>query len=222
MIKNRLVLFLLFFFLIVGCKDSSVDNNVSVDNSSNAFDLGLDDTTHEYVDDNPIRLSLYLNKRRVSEFVSPMKIYTDIVSLECYYTEDDSIIDGNFKNVFNSYYGKYEDISNYKIGYRVKFDTTDGNFDVYIYRPRDVESYFNYIQTYLYDDIHQNSSWYSHLEDANYTDDNRLTSIKFTASTYIDKVISDIEVTAFTYCDKDIDNGIYMGNSKYTVIIKKG
>ena len=220
--RYRLIIMFFIMFLLVGCNSNNK-------NKVNDKDINIKDEVKKeekiedkYVDNNPIKLSLYVNKNKIKDFNSPMNIYTDIVSLECYYTEDDRVIDGKFSDVFSNYYSKYTNIDNYKIGYRVKFSTSDGEFDKYIYRPRDVESYFNYIQTYLYDDIHQSSSWYSHLEDNNYTENSRLTSIKFTASTYIDRVTSNIEVTVFTYIDSDInEKGEYMGNSKYTVIIHK-
>lgn len=219
--KNK-VLLVLILLVLVGCNSKSVSKNVTnkVDNTKD--EVIEDKEIDEYVDNNPIKLALYVDKKKINEYKSPMAIYKDIVSLECYYTEEDSVIAGKFSDVFNNYYSKYSNIDNYKIGYRVKFSTSDGSFDKYIYRPKDVEEYFNYIQTYLYDDIHQTSSWYSHVEDGSYNENTRLTSIKFTASTYIDKVTSDIEVTVFTYLDTDIVDGKYIGNSKYTVIIKRG
>ncbi len=217
---------LLFLLMLCGCGSDDVNVNVDAkdfdnDNVNIKNDEVNEEIKDKYVDDNPIKLSLYVDKKKISEFESSMVKFTDIVSLECYYTEDDSIIDGKFSDVFNNYYAKYNNIDNYKIGYRVKFSTSDGEVDRYIYRPSDVESYFNYIQTYLYDDIHQTTSWYSHVEDSKYNDSTRFTSIKFTASTYIDKVTSDVEVTVFTYLDKDIVDGKYIGNSKYTVVIKR-
>ena len=187
--KNKIVFILLSLFFVVACKDAR-KNETSTISEKDVKDEVIT-SVDEYKDTNPIKLSLYVNKSRVSEFKSSMNIFEDIVSLECYYTEDNMITDGKFKDVFNSYYTKYSNIDDYRIGYRIKFDTSDGNFDKYIFRPSDVYNYFDYIQTYLYDDIHQDSSWYSHVEDGAYNDNTLLTSIKLTASKYIDRVTSD-------------------------------
>ncbi|MEE3343291.1 MAG: hypothetical protein VZS44_04285 [Bacilli bacterium] len=214
---RRIILFsIIFFLLLSGCnnrKEVRVEAKKIIDKEV---------VKDKYVDNNPIKLSLYVDKNKIANYKSPMTIYKDIVSLECYYTNDDKIIDGKFKDVFNSYYSKYRDIDKYKIGYYIKFSTVDGEISKYIYRPSDVDSFFNYIQVYLYDDIHQGDGYYDHISNEEYNDDMLLTSIKLTASMYIDKVSSDIEVSVFTYLASDIDDkGQYRGNSKYKVVISK-
>ena len=76
---------------------------------------------------------------------------------------------------------------------------------------------------YLYDDIHQTGSWYSHIEDNAMNEDTILTTIKITTSTKINNVTSDIYLTVFTYNgEEDFDeNGNYRGNSTYTTTIRK-
>ena len=216
--KNKIIL-LLVVLLLVGCsnkKEVKVESKKIIDEEITKNEKEV------YVDTNPIKLSLYVDKKKINEYNSPMTIYKDIVSLECYYTEDNSIIDGKFKEVFNKYYANYQNIEEYKIGYYIRFNTSDGEVSKYIYNPSDVESFFNYIQVYLYDDVHQESSYYSHVTKEEYNDNTLLTSIKLTASTYIDRVNSDVEVTAFTYKKEDInDKNEYIGKSKYKVIIKR-
>ena len=218
--KKRIILIIVCLLLFSGCnnkKEVKVKAKKIIDNEI----VNNEENNDKYVDNNPIKLSLYVDKNKVSEYMSPMTIYKDIVSLECYYTEDNRIIDGRFKDVFNKYYSNYQNIDEYRIGYYIKFNTTDGEVSKYIYRPSDVESFFNYIQVYLYDDVHQESSYYSHVTNEEYNDNTLLTSIKLTASMYIDRVNSDVEVMAFTYKSSDInDKNEYMGNSKYKVLIK--
>ncbi len=217
--KNNILIVCLIVLLLLGCsnkKEVKVKAKKVIDKEI----ITEEEKVDEYVDNNPIKLSLFVDKKKVSEYKSPMTIYTDIASLECYYTEDNNIIDGKFKDVFNHYYGNYQNIDSYKIGYHIKFSTTNGEVSKYIYSPFDVESFFNYIQIYLYDDIHQDGGWYDHVSKEEYNDNTLLTSIKLTASTDIDKVNSNIEVMVFSYKKGDINgNGEYMGNSKYSVII---
>ena len=217
--KKKLLIYIIVLLLLAGCntkKEVNVKSKTITPKQAEEIE-----EKEEYIDTNPIKLSLYVDKKKITEYPSSMPIYKDIVSLECYFTEDNTIPSGKFKDVFNEYYNKYQDISEYKIGYYIKFNTTDGKFTKYIYRPSDIESFFNYIQVYLYDDVHQDDGFYDHISNEEYNDNTLLTSIKLTASTYIDKVNSDIEITAFTYKKSDLnENNEYIGNSKYTVLIK--
>ncbi len=215
------VVIVILIILLCGC-NNKVENKVD-DVTDKVVNAKEEENKEEevVVNNNPIKLALYVNKEKVSTYSSPMNQFTDIVSLECFYTDEDRVSNGKFKDVFNSYYGNYSDIDKYKIGYRIRFSTVDGEVDRYIYRPRDVEAYFNYIQTYLYDDIHQDSGWYSHVEEKDYTDNTLLTSVKLTASVDIAKVNSDVSVSVFSYCDDDIVDGKYIGKNEYTVVINK-
>ena len=212
----------IMIILLIGCTNNKeIDNDVE-DSSAIKEEKNLDTEEEVIKDINPIKLALYVDRKKVSNYNSTFPLYKDIVSLECYYTNDDNVISGNFRDVFNSYYNNYQDIDKYKIGYRIKFDIPGGTVIRYIYRPSDVLDYFNYIQTYLYDDIHQDSSWYSHVEDKNYNDNTLFTSIKLTGSTDIDKVSSDIEIMVFSYTKDDINiNNEYVGKNYYTVLIKR-
>ena len=216
------ILVVIMIILLIGCTNNKeIDNDVE-DSSAIKEEKNLDTEEEAIKDNNPIKLALYVDRKRVGSYNSTFSLYKDIVSLECYYTNDDSVISGNIKDVFNSYYNNYQDIDKYKIGYRIKFDIPGETVIRYIYRPSDVLDYFNYIQTYLYDDIHQDSSWYSHVEDKNYNDNTLLTSIKLTGSTDIDKVSSDIEIMVFSYTKDDINiNNEYVGKNYYTVLIKR-
>ena len=220
---RKILLSIVFLLVLCGC---GVNNNKTVkeksDDNKEKREVVTTVVQDTYVDNNPIKQALYIDKIKQVNYDSPMTIYKDIVSLECYFTDDDKLINGNMKEVFNNYYSKYQNILEYRIGYHIKFTTTDGEVDKYIYNPSDVESFFNYIQVYLYDDIHQNSSWYSHVTKEEYNSNTMLTSIKLTASTDIDKVIGDVKVSSFTYIKEDIDSkGSYKGKNEYTVIIRK-
>ena len=217
--KKKALIICIIVLLLAGCTEKKKEVSVK---SKEIKPKEIVGEKEEYVDTNPIKLSLYVDKKKVSEYISTMPLYKDIVSLECYFTEDNNIPAGKFKEVFNNYYNKYQNISEYKIGYHIKFNTQDKEISKYIYRPSDVEEFFDYIQVYLYDDVHQEDGFYDHVSNEEYNDKTLLTSIKLTGSTYIDKVNSDVEVIAFTYKASDINsNKEYIGNSKYKIFIKR-
>lgn len=183
------------------------------------------DYVDPYLDDNPITVGLYQNqkgiKNLITNFNSPLTQYKDIASFEVYYTNENTM-SGNQKTLWNNYYQTYQNIDTYKIGYHINFEATSTKIDKTILSPTDVESFFDYIQIYLYDDINQNSSWYSHITNEEITEKTKLTSIKLTASTKIDEITSPITLTVFTYDNDDFDEfNHYRGNSKYQITINR-
>ena len=199
------------------------------DNKKNITSNVKEEIKDTYIDNNPITLGIYMYtnsstpRYKTNEYKNNWELNVDICSLEIFYTNEDQIPGTNFKNLWNNYYQNYTDINSYKIGYLIEFNTAnEGKIKKYIKSPQDTDSIYKYIQLYLYDDIHQDGGWYSHITENEYNNDSILTSIKLTGSTYIDEITSDISLTAFTYDDDDFDeNGEYRGISKQTVIIKR-
>lgn len=199
------------------------------DNKKNITSNVKEEIKNTYIDNNPITLGIYMYtnsstpRYKTNEYKNNWELNVDICSLEIFYTNEDQIPGTNFKNLWNNYYQNYTDINSYKIGYLIEFNTAnEGKIKKYIKSPQDTDSIYKYIQIYLYDDIHQDGGWYSHITENEYNTDSILTSIKLTGSTYIDEITSDISLTAFTYDDDDFDeNGEYRGISKQTVIIKR-
>lgn len=219
--KKILILILL---LLTGCSFTNTkEKNKEISNNNK-----VEETIPEYIDNNPIKLGLFLydnnyhNKEVIKDtYYTDFISGTDIGSFEVFLT-DNNIIDGNsFKDTWNKYYNMYEDISNYKIGFNIKFMLYDGNnYEANILEP-DIYKFSEYFYIYLYDDIHQeDGTFYSHLESI---DDNTLiTSIKLYAVDGIDRVES-IILNAFTYDsinDFD-DNNNYRGKSLYVIRIKR-
>ncbi|MBQ8681399.1 MAG: hypothetical protein IJ509_00600 [Bacilli bacterium] len=220
---KKIILSLSIIIILTSC---SFKEETSSPKQEKVGDIEEKDYVEPYADENPISLGLYLNengtKTLISSYNSPLTQYQDIISLEVYYTKDGSFT-GNQKQLWHQYYQNYTNIDAYKIGYHIYFETNNDIIDKVILTPSDVESFFDYIQVYLYDDINQNSSWYSHITSEEVTDTTKLTSIKLTASTKIDEITSPITITAFTY-DNDIDfdaNGQYRGNSSYQLTITR-
>ena len=175
------------------------------------------------VDDKNILVGLYLDGKLVNSYESSFPKLSDMVSFDVYYSRDEVLGNGSQKERWNSYYQNYEDIDDYRVGFRIQFKTDKEEFDKYIFNPGDVESFFNYIQIYLYDDIHQDGSFYSHVSKEEFNDSVIFTSIKLTGSVYIDEVISPVILSVFVYNKSDIDsNGKYIGSNLYKIeIIRK-
>lgn len=220
--KNVGLLFLILLLSACSVKEKEIYENKEVDNNIN------EEIKEEYVDDNPIKLSLFLydnnyhNKKRIEDtYYANFTSGVDIGSFEVFLT-DESTIDGiNFKDTWNKYYNNYVDITNYKIGYNIKFVLNDGTSYNSNYLEPDNYRYGEYFYTYLYDDIHQvDGAFYSHLESME--DNTLITSIKIYAVEGIDKVDYFV-LSAFTYDgEEDFDEeGNYRGNSIYRVNIKR-
>ena len=148
---------------------------------------------------------------------------TDITSFECIASDADEIPNNNryFQDLWKDEWNKFENSDQCKICYRVQFQTTDGQkFDKMLMKAGDELEYFDYIENYLYDDIHQvKGQWYSHLSPSDTNENTILSSLKFTAGQKIDQVMSPITVSAYVYySDLDFDaNGNYVGALGYTV-----
>jgi len=188
----------------------------------------LDEETNKYIDNNPIKIGLYKyygrykNRELITEYIDNWNYHQDISSFEVFYTNETSITGNYFQDTFKSYYDKYENIDNYKIGYLISFITTNGEINKMILSPKDTEEFYNYLEVYLYDDYHREKGvWYSHTTEEEYNDNTLLTSIKLTAGKNIKEIISDISLTVFTYDYDDFDeSNNYRGISKYSIIVK--
>lgn len=183
----------------------------------------------EYVDDNPITIGLYngSNSKRVlvKDFKSKWPSKKDIETFTALFTNDETVSNGYIQNVFYEYYNKYENPSNYHIGYHIKFTIDDGTtLQQTILTPKDTEVLYDYLETYMYNGPQKKiGQWYSHVTEEEYTESTILASIKLTAGSLIHKITSDIELTAFTYngLDDFDENGNYRGNSSYKILVKK-
>lgn len=224
--KKTLIIFFILL-LLTGC------NNKTKESKSNKENIEKETESQEeidsYVDNNPIKLGMYLytnsntNRKLLTEYTTDWTEGNDLCSLEVYYTNESEIPGNNQKNLWNTYYNNYQNIDNYKIGYKIEFTTNENKkISKNILSPSDTDEIFGYIQIYLYDDINQTSNWYDHITKEEYNDSSILTSIKLTGSYNTRFIASDISLTAFTYDNDDFDeNNNYRGNSKFTTIIKR-
>lgn len=215
---------LILVIVLVGCtpKEELKEEQNKLENNN---DIKEEIIEEEYIDNNPIKLGLYLytggysNKEKLSTYETNFESGKDIGSFEVFFTDEEVISGNSFKSLFNTYYDKYVNIDNYKIGYNIEFTLNDGTVNKFNLLKPNTYLYKDYFYTYIYDDVHVNEGeFYSHLESI---DDNTLiTSIKIYAVDKIDEV-KEIKLTAFTYdSDDDFDvDGNYRGISKYSIDI---
>lgn len=216
--------------MLVGCSSSKKTNQTKENDSIKTTSEEKEDIKEKYIDNNPIKLGIYMyynsntDRKRLNEYTTDWILNVDLCSLEIFYTNEDNIPGDKIKNLWTEYKNKYENIEKYKIGYNIDFDTkNNGHINKNILRPIDTEEIYSYMQIYLYDDINQkDEAWYSHITDEEYNENSILSSIKLTGSTLTNEITSDITLTVFTYDEDDFDeNHQYRGNSKETITIKR-
>lgn len=215
---------LVLLLLLVGC---SLDKDTNLNVSNNKEKDIEEHYKEEYIDNNPIKLGLFLsNNNYYNKEVLDSNYYTtftslvDIDSFEVFLTSDKTINGTKFKDTWQSYYNMYEDISNYKIGYNIGYVLKDGTTESSNFLKPDIFRYSDYFYIYFYDDVNApDGVIYNHLEET--ADNTLMTSVKLFATNKIDEV-DYITLTVFTYDEDDFDQeGNYRGNSKYSINIKR-
>lgn len=224
---KKIIFIMLSLMLLVGCNKKEESQDEVIDDKKENVEPKEEE---KYIDNNPIELSFYMyygkntNRKRLETYQTPFITGQDLCSLEIYYTKEEMLSINSQKSLWNQYLQNYSNIDNYKIGYKISFTNINNeNISKYILSPKDTEDVFNYIQLYLYDDIHvQDGAWYSHVIEDEYNTNTILTSIKLTGGDKASEVTSDITLEVFTYDDDDFDSdGNYRGKSKATIIISR-
>ena len=176
---------------------------------------------------NPILVGMYTKKNGsrilTKEYTSPFVLNKDIGVFSTFYTVEEQISGNPIKEVWNQYFKLYKDITSYKIGYQISFETINKiNIKKTILKPEDTQSFYDYMQVYLYDDIHQeDGAFYTHIEKEK--EETLLTSIKLTGSTLTHEITSPITLIAFIYEEDDLNNNKeYEGQNTFkTTIYRK-
>jgi hypothetical protein len=162
----------------------------------------------------------------VSSFDEPWEKGKDITCFEVLATKTASLPSGNYRSLFNRYWSELPDSENLKIGYELNIKLTSGEIlSGTIRTPDDTLIFFDYIEVYLYDDVHQiEGAWYSHVEMKDLKENTLLTSAKLTAGKQLEEVES-ITFAAFTYAgetDFNAATGKYIGGNKYGIAVNNG
>ncbi len=177
-----------------------------------------------YTDDNPVIIGLYQNGRLVKEISAPIRDNLDIGSFDVYFTNEENAGGTNTKRNFNKYAASYEDASKYKIGFYLNFETTDKKMEATILDPKGTYSLEPFVYCYLYDDVNQaDGTWYDHVRPDDVKENTIYSSIKLYGAFDTNKITSPITLTVFTYDTEDDfdENGMYRGNSKYSITINR-
>lgn len=179
---------------------------------------------NEYVDDNPITVSLYQNGtlKKLKEFNSKWIAMKDINVFTAAFTNDEQLSEYYYQDVWNHYYKNYSNIDDYKIGYYIGFYLKDGSYrGECVLNPSQMNDFLPYLYLYLYDDVNQKKgSWYIHIEQDEVKENSLFTSLKIMAGDNINEISSPITLSVFTYNgDEDFKDGKYRGKSSYTILI---
>jgi len=188
------------------------------------------ETTQPYVPEiSPDTVGLYIPaedgtraRTLVTEFSAKRTAKTDIDCFEVIASQEARLEGGSFASIWNTAWDSHENTENAKIGFVISFAVSGGGtVTETVLKPSDSAGFYDYLEIYLYDDIHQTPGvWYSHLEDQNMDEDTIISSIKLTAGSKIAQV-GDITLTAFVYNGDDCfdENGEYIGQVAYTVTV---
>ena len=162
---------------------------------------------------------------KVTEFTSNWTAKKDIDCFEAFASAETRITGTRFADMWKTSWDSHENGQNGKLGYILSFTCSDGTSATHVIRkPSDADSFKEYIEVYLYDDINQVPGVrYTHLSDSEITADTIISSIKLTCGSKIDEV-KDITLTAFIYNGEDCfdSDGAYIGQVKASVSIKEG
>ena len=209
---KKILLVILIIFM-VGC------SNEEITPSPTPIPTITPEPTPEYVDTNPITVGLYKDRKLIKEYNKKFSNETDIAIFSVFFTNEENVGNNNFKTTWKNYYDKYENITDYKIGFEISMDINGENKSNLVLGPKNLYDLDPYLYPFLYDDIN-NSGYYSHVTTKDVKDNTVYTSIKLYLHHQTSEITSPITLTVFTYKDdNDFIDGHYRGNSSYTITI---
>lgn len=175
----------------------------------------------------PDLINLYVNRQKVSgEYTTNWIKGKDIAVFYAYPTQKESVENLKFMDLFKLYWYKFPKADDYKIGYFLTFTLESSEIiELPIRLPKDCPkdpkaNFYQYIEVYVYDNLHRiPGPTFYHLEPASTFDNTIMTSIKLTAGTRFEEVVS-AKLTAFIFKDEsdfDPSTGKYKGPVSCTV-----
>lgn len=212
---KKIILIFTIFILLTGCnkeknntyKDILIDDTITIDN---------------YIDDNPIKVALYQDNKRINSYNITLGNFKEIGVFNVYYTNKEVLDSSNIKYNYQKYLNSYENIDNYKTGFFISYEAEGKKIEQLVLDPSSKHAMAPYMYVYLYDDINQApNTFYSHLEQEDIKDNTIISSIKLFFAHKGTSLTTPITLTVFTYDSKDdfTSDGHYRGTSSYTIKI---
>lgn len=176
----------------------------------------------------PDQVGIYIPTRGdrtlVTTFKADLKPEEEIDCFEFFPTQKETLSGSRYSTVFNSLWNEFKGRDEMKIGYMLYFKLQNGlEYAHTILKPDDTMVFKNYIETYLYDDVHQTPGVrYSHLRASEVKDNTLCTSIKLVCGEWCGE-IEQIKLTAFVYIDNnefDPTSRAYIGKRFYEITIE--
>lgn len=159
-------------------------------------------------------------RHKLGEFEGPWKKGKDIDCFEALVSDADILQGKNFYSICKEAWSTLPDPYAMKIGYTLRYTLADGSeISMQILSPKDI-SHTEYVECYLYDDVHQDGGFYTHLSESGMKDNTLITSIKLTCGKQIDQ-LQDMHLGVFLYdSPEQFDSqGKYIGHWKNEIEI---
>lgn len=205
------ILLVIFTLLLCSCRPAGIEeetNNITDDTtvSENSAEDATENDTTEEAEELSCFIGFYDDLEnngvytRLSEWKAPWIIKEDIAVFDVIPSNEDVLTGASYKELWVS---ESEKVSKaglvmpyFSISYTL-VDGTEKTFSIFSYADAEAITSEEYIEIYLYDDIHQEEdAWYYHLTDVTSTENSVISSIKITAGNKINDV-NTIKLTAF-------------------------
>lgn len=159
---------------------------------------------------------------RLTEYVCRWKRGKDIDCFEALVSDSETLTGKNFLSICKEAWMTLPDPYVMRIGYTLRYTLADGQtVDMVIRSPDDID-HTEYVECYLYDDVHQKGGFYTHLSEAQMNENTLITSIKITCGDRIDEV-QEMQLGVFLYdsADRFDAEGRYTGPWHSEIAIRR-
>ncbi len=212
--RNKIIYFILILILLCGC--GRIESNQKVQKKK---ENKKEEVIPTYQDLNDTPISFYQLQgntlTKVDEIKGNFNPMDDILFLQVYPSNLDTVsLNSDFSNSFYEEYMKYQQKNPIKIGFHITYNVNGEEISYNIMTPSNTMDHWEQFMAYLYDDyVNRGKSFYSHIENDQYTDSTLFTSFKLQCGAYC-KDASNIKLSVFTYdSEDDFLNNHYRGNS---------
>jgi len=220
---KKILILLIVLLLCSGCDEVKKEKTVKKEKKEEVIE---EVKTPEYEDLNTTPIAFYSlsgsNLTKLTNINTTVNSFDDVGVFQIYPSNDDSIsLNDTFGGSFHNKWQELNPNNNIKIGFNIKFSTSNETISYNIFNPSNTFDKWEYIMNYLYDDYaNLGKSFYSHIENNEYNENTLFTAFKMQVNDKFVDITSPIELTVFTYDTEDdfLDNN-YRGNSKYTINI---